>query len=386
MPRIASGFKVRPRAGSPFFWVYATIPGLPPDGRLRKSTGISKRGDRAQAEREGAALYTAALNSIGGAGDGVALPAEVLSTLTLEKLCVDFIEQEEQDYKGHDDRHCDRFEADLVCHAQAHWTRVEEITTESWLKVREKLHKPTGPLKWRSIARLANTLRHFLRYCQSRGIIISVPEIKSPKTKLQRAEEAPRNALDEHQREAFLKALADLKELRAHRIYEVLFFSLLRQGELAALTPRWLNKKAETIRIPAGHTKSGEQEEIDLHPRALAAIEAEQKASKVVGADKPVFGVFDFHQAKLRWRKVNGKLVQVEDGGVFARTCRHAGLDLAGLTPHHVARHSAATIAGSREGVTLVELMAMGRWRSAQVAGKYLHPTVKAGRRASRKL
>jgi hypothetical protein len=51
-----------------------------------------------------------------------------------------------------------------------------------------------------------------------------------------------------------------------------------------------------------------------------------------------------------------------------------------------VTRHSSATIAADSSGTTLVELMALARWRSPAMAAKYLQPSVEAGRRASRRL
>ncbi len=101
--------------------------------------------------------------------------------------------------------------------------------------------------------------------------------------------------------------------------------------------------------------------------------------------DDPVFGAFDFHQANTA----------ALHGGVFGRACLRAKIvklradgtvDFSGLTPHHVTRHSSATIAAGKRGTTLEELMALARWRSPDMAAGYLHPTVKAGRRASRRL
>src|SRR5262249_10942554 len=48
-------------------------------------------------------------------------------------------------------------------------------------------------------------------------------------------------------------------------------------------------------------------------------------------------------------------------------------LGLPGLKPHHL-RHSALTIAGSHRDASLVDLMALGGWKSPQMAARYLHP------------
>jgi integrase len=301
-----------------------------------------------------------------------------------------FLLHEEETYQGHDEHHVPRFKTDLKHYVLPRWKRVEEITSGAWLVARRELHrKAGGPLGWRSIAHLANTLRHFLRYCVDVGAIASAPEIKSPPTKDQRGEEASRSALTEATRDRFLRALVQLGEARAHRIYCCMFWSLLRKGELAALTEEWVDWKERHITIPGEHSKSGEREVIDLHPVVARAIRAQLRDRKVERGN-PIFGRFDFHQANTPKLK----------GGLFGRACLKAGLvklypegharagtvDFRGLTPHHLARHTAATLAADSKDTTLNELMALARWRSSAMADRYLHPSLEAGRRASRRL
>lgn len=381
MSRHPEGFKLRTREGSPWFWARATIPGYPTKGgRWEDSTGIPRTGDREEATRRAASLYVQALASVGG---GAALPASLTQHLDLVDLVADYLEHEEETYHGHDERHLGRIGTDLRKYVLPRWQRIEQITAGAWLAATKELHKSVGgPLGSRSIAHLANTLRHFLRWAHERGFLAAVPAIKSPSSKAQRSEQAPRAALDDAQRDRFLAALRGIREHRAERVYRALFYSGLRKGELAALTMRWIDWRRREVLVPPEHSKSGLPETIDLHPDLARAVRAEMGTRT---DDEPIFGRFDYHQA-------NTPELQ---GGIFGRACLRARLaklrpdgtvDFRGLTAHHVTRHSAATIVAGRRGTTLEELMAFGRWKDPQIPSRYLHPTVKAGRRASRRL
>lgn len=380
MARHAEGVQVRTRKGSPFFWARATLPGNGTKGeRWEVSTGVPRTGDRAAATRTAAVLFVAALAR---AGRGAAVPKTVTEQIDLFSLSSQFLLHDEETYRGHDGRRAGRLKTDMD-YVLARWKRIEQITSGAWLAARAELHKSAGgPLGHRSIGHLANTLRHFLRWAQERGFVSTVPEIKSPMSKLQRAEQAPRRALDEAQRDRFLAALRGMGEHRAARIYAFMFYSGLRMGETAAITTRWIDSRRREITVPAEHSKSGEPEVIDLHPEVARAIRGELGTRK---DEKPIFGHFDFHQANtpelqggLAGRALlRAKLVTLKPDGT---------VDFRGLTPHHVTRHSAATIVAGKRGTTLEELMAFGRWKDAQTPSKYLHPTVKAGRRASRRL
>lgn len=389
MSRQTEGIKLRRRHGRDVWYARATLPG---GERWEASTGVALTGDRGEASRKAAALYLAAITEF--AGRRAAIPSSIAKDLELTDLAADYLADERATYKGHDGRHHGRLETDIDRYILPRWTHVEQITSAAWLDARAALHKGNGgDLGWRSIGHLANTLRHFLRWARAKGAIATVPEIESPKSKDQRAEQAPRKAMNAKQRDRFLQALRGMKEFRAERIYRGLFFSLLRKGELAALTLRWVNFGTRIVTVPADHSKSGETEEIHLHPDLARAIRGEMKARGKLTFDEPVFGKFDFHQANTP------ELL----GGIFGRACLRAKLvklvpvkphgavpelviDFDGLTAHHVTRHSSATIAAGKRGTTLEELMALGRWKDAQIPSRYLHPTVAAGRRASRRL
>lgn len=380
MPRHADGPRLWFRKDSPFIWARTTIAGK----RWAEPTTVPQSGgDRARATREAASLYLEACRKRGRKAPAV--PGRVLEQLDVTALVAQFLAHEEDTYQGHDEHRVSRFKTDLKHYVIPRWPRVTDITSDAWLVARRELHRSAGgPLGKTSIARCANTLRQFLRFCHDLGVIDSVPEIASPTTKEQRAEEEKRTALTDRTRDKFLKALLQLGETRAHRIYTVMFFSLLRKGELAALDETWIDWDKQTVTVPGAHSKSGEREVIDLHPRVARAIRSQIREQKP-NRGEPIFGRFDFHQANT------AKL----QGGLFGRACLKAAIaklrddgtvEFAGLTPHHLARHTAATLAADRDGTTLVELMALARWRSVAMAERYLHPTVEHGRRASRRL
>lgn len=249
---------------------------------------------------------------------------------------------------------------------QPPWRYVDEITTLAWEKEKLRLHHSNaGPLKWASIRHLTVSLRKLLHNELEMGRIENVPEIRPPANKLVRQDEAPRRAYTAAEREKFLKAIKP-GYARSWRFYSVLFFSLLRKGELQALTPRWVDFRNAWIRIPATDSKSGEIEEIDLHPRAAKALKAELRTRQTVGADSPLFGEHDARKA-------------FEFGLAEAKIDRH------GLVPHHSTRHTGATMVG--ESTTdLLEIMAAMRVRSPQIAKRYLHVDAKRARRVMRKL
>lgn len=382
MPKHADGFELKERDSSPFWQAHFYIDS--PDGtrkRHRESTSVLvDGGDRAEANRQAAALYVKALEEArggGAAGDRPAVPSSVLEQLDLAKLIADYSAHEKRAYSGSDKQHHYRIETDLVLYCRTRWSRVEEITTDAWEQAKIDLHKRNkGPLGARSLAHLANTLRHFLRWCCSRGYIPSVPELKAPSRKQQKAEKAPRAAMDRDQIEAFLWAVALLGERRALHVYTVAFETWQRKGTLEALAPRWCNFKKETILVPAQYMKNRKEKLIDMTPRCAEAIRAEMDRraaeGESIGLDEPIFGPVNFYD-----KHANGT-------GIFKRACGLAGIDTFALAPHHSTRHSAATNAAA-EGASLLAMMAQGAWDSAQIIEEnYLHPNLAHARTATR--
>jgi hypothetical protein len=259
-----------------------------------------------------------------------------------------------------------RYEADLNLYIVPRWAFVDEITSASWEQTKRALHRTGGgPLGWRSIQHLTTTVRKLLRHECELGWLESVPELRPPPNRLVRQEQAPRRAYSRPERERFLGAIR-APFPRSHRFYTVLFFSLLRRGELWALTPRWIDSAGERIRIPATDSKSGEAEEIDMHPRAAKALRAELRSRRGIALDEPLFGKHDAREA-FRHGLAKGKI------------------DPHGLVPHHSTRHTGATMAG--EATTdVLELLAAGRWRSLAMAQRYVHADARRAKRVIRRL
>lgn len=378
MPRIAAGWYLKRRRCSPYWYVYFTLNGE----EVRRSTGIPLS-DEPRARREAAAIVLRETERQGrpaGRG-GAALAAQLARELDLKTLSDAWLDElaETQGKKV-----SARAETDMLHYVETRFSHPAEITSDAWTSLtwnRETRtagalhHSQGGPLKWRSIAHLANTLRHFLRYCHSRGVIASVPELKSPPTKMQKAERAPLLPMDEEQREAFLWALAFMGETRALRVYTVLFETWQRKRTIECLTPRWCDFKREVVTIPAEFIKGRKEKVIDLTPRAAEAIHAElDSRQEPIGLDEPIFGHFDFHQAWGEEKK----------GGVFGRALELAGIDRHGLTPHHSTRRTALTLGGQSPDASLSGLMAQAGIDSASVVEVYLRPQLKAARRITR--
>jgi integrase len=317
-----------------------------------------------------------------------------------------------------------RATTDMVQYIEEKWKDPNEITSKAWEEAKIDWHtQPTERrerLSWGSIANLANTLRAFVRFCAGLGVVDSVPELRNPTTKQLASDRAYLRPLVADERGAFLWALAIAGEARALRIYIALFETWMRKGELGHMTPRWIDFSQETILIPARHSKNGHSRKIDLTPRAAEAIRAEMEASDVVDDNDSrryadaVHG--DHGQAsagpaqaleragshgKLRDRVCDGdqqgglrqaRVVDLDEPifgsfdyrSLFPRIAEAAGIDLTGLTAHHVTRRTAATLAGEKPGASLAALKSQGGWRTSSVVDLYMKPSVEAARRVTR--
>jgi site-specific recombinase XerD len=69
----------------------------------------------------------------------------------------------------------------------------------------------------------------------------------------------------------------------------------------------------------------------------------------------------------------------------FAYAIKKAKITKAGITAHHHARHSAATIAAG-ETMDVLALQALGRWRSLRMVERYTHPKAERARSVISKL
>jgi integrase len=152
----------------------------------------------------------------------------------------------------------------------------------------------------------------------------------------------------------------------AFRFYTLMHYSLLRRGEAWAITPAWIDSKAKLIRIPADHSKSRKVEEIPLHPKAAKALKEQIAVRGSLERDVPIFG-------KINVRKA------------FAYAMKKAKITKKGITAHHHARHSAATIAAG-ETQDMLAIQSAGRWKSPRMVQRYTHPNAERARPVISKL
>ena len=345
---------------SDFWSVHFTVAGE----LVRRATGER---DRGKADLRAAAIYLATHHQ-----ERAAVPAEGYEQLGDRQLAhvagayLDQIEaQLDSGELARNDSYYDDADRDLRCHILDRFKRVDEITSASWDEAARAWHA-TG-LKWRSIQRLTVTARHILRFACTLGVVAVVPELRAPTRGLVVAEQAPRRAMTEKERRNFLLEVKKISE-RAWRIYTVLFWSAMRRSDLRRLTLRQINWKTKFVEFPAPKTKSKKEgQAIWLHPRVVRALRQEIATRKNLGLDEPLFS----------------RTFSLEKTG--KKAMRAAGLDLQGLTAHHVTRHTAATLAGDA-GASLAELMALGRWSSPQMAMRYMHENAKRSKAALEKL
>ncbi len=136
-------------------------------------------------------------------------------------------------------------------------------------------------------------------------------------------------------------------------------------GEMWAITPRWIGRRAGLIRIPAGHSKSGEEETIPLHPRARRALLGQLAVRGHLKPDEPIFGEVNLRRA-------------------YSFALAESGIDSYGLTPHHFTRYTGATILAEKTK-DREALKHAGRWRS-NVVDDYIHSDVERARPLMSKL
>lgn len=211
--------------------------------------------------------------------------------------------------------------------------------------------------------------RALLRWAEEAGHMhgVTMPKLRGPQGEDVSSEASERRPLSEDERD---RVLAEIKKLspRAHRIYTVLFYTGARKSDLERMQLRQIDWKSGFVKLPPRQTKSKARDQVLwMHPKALKAIRAEIATSKIVDPEALVFGPFN----SVR---------------VWALALDKAKIsDRDGLTPHHVTRHTAATIAGDK-GATLAELMAFGRWATPQMAARYMKVNAAQAKKAGERL
>lgn len=231
-----------------------------------------------------------------------------------------------------------------------------DVTDERWQAAMRDLH--TKGLGWASLRHATITLRHVLRFGDVQVALTP------PANRLIVKEQAPRRALSEGERDRVLRAMRANGDARAARIWTVMAYSGLRRGEVARLTLRHLDLRARVLHV---FGKSGEFEQVALHPEVARAVRAEAISASIKKRDVPVFGGFDLRKA---WR----------------RALVTSRVDVHGTTAHHTARHTFGTIVAQLARGDVTAVQAAGRWRSLAMASKYVHADAARARAAIRRM
>lgn len=342
-------FRLYRRKGSPYWWADFLAAGK----RYRVSTGERER-DAAESR---AVVLWSETKARAGDESGIGAIEQPLRQLAARLHA-------EAKQRGRAVSFASGIEGDLRLHILPRWTSIAQITSFAWEQAMIDLH--ASGQSWRSVQRIGKHLRHLLRFACRVGALASEPVIHSPPRADIVAEQADRRAMTEDERDRFLAYLARRKLWRTHRCYVVMFYAALRRSTVARMTPRWVNWKTHTLTVPPLGTRSRRQTILWLHPKARKAIRAEMDASAVTDPGRPIFGSFD-HK------------------GVFWRAIDGLGIDRHGLTPNHVARHTAATLMGDARAGAL-ELKAAGGWSTLETADRYTHSSAEASKRAFERL
>jgi len=283
---------------------------------------------------------------------------------------------------------------DLRLHILPRWNAAEAVTSLAWEEAREELHEA---MSWSSVKRVGKHLRLLLRHAMAKGAIRSVPEIKSPPRELIAAEAKELEPFTRKERDRLLADMRRRGNLRALRCYEVMFFNLFRKSTVERIVPGWIDWTKRTIRVPASKAKNSKARTYGLHPRAEKAIKAQMKENEVGAAASRAekVAVGGTHHPSPAGNPASPIFGKFDHSNVFWSACKRLGLvrvnakgevDRRGLTAHHVARRTAATLLVDA-GVSTKDRMAAGGWESIEAAERYdLGEQVERSRRALRKL
>lgn len=378
----AKSFSVYPRTDTGTYWVNFRVNGK----RIRRNTLVALTSDKQDAERAAATIWLEA----GGAASAPPGAAEAaVAHLSMADMWAMFLEEDVPRRVLGDNRdglpmspEYARGCASDVKLLAPHFASPQEITDKKWRDVMVKLRKHSGRrsgLKWSSIAVALATLRHFVRFCVTKGILASAPELSAPRNKAIKAEESKRRDMTADERDRFLADLLvprsrefgserdNMLRRRAHRVYTILFYTALRRGELEKMTPRWINLRMKRLTLPALQTKTRmSDQEIFLHPVAEKALveemelNTEQRGSHQL--DTPIFGPFNYQH--LFWLSI-----------------KRCGIDEIGLTAHHVTRHTAITMVCESAG-NLQEARAVSRHTDLRMLGRYWKDSARLSEKA----
>jgi integrase len=325
-------FRVVPWPRSPYWYVTFRFQGK----RIVRST---EQAERAQAEREAAQIWLQTTARCGA-------PAQAPG-LTLKEYADAWADSA---LKAKAERRGPRYAAaqvgNVVNHILTRFPRATGVTTEAWDAACQDMHD--DGLTWQTIQRVTSSARALLRYIYGDD----APTLHAPPAEDARLEAAHRRAMSVPERDTFLAAVAKIDPF-AHRAYTVMFYSAMRESEVEKLRRRWI--VGAYVHFPAPSTKSkAPGQDLYLTPRVRKAISEQQAARGDISPDEPIFGPFDLRR-------------------VFLRALAATGIDRTGLTAHHTARHTCATLAA--EGApSIAHLQAVTRHRSLAMVERYVHP------------
>jgi hypothetical protein len=105
----------------------------------------------------------------------------IADRIPMERATELYLEHVDATYTGTDDRHSGRIATDLRSTSSTAGRASRRSPKESWEKAKAELHTSHGgPLGWRSIAHLANTMRGFLRWAHAQKMIASGARDREP--------------------------------------------------------------------------------------------------------------------------------------------------------------------------------------------------------------
>jgi len=347
-------FEVKPHPGSPYLYAHFVAGGH----RYRVSTGES---EREAAQQRAVGLWAKAKAR---AGDPVR-PED--AERPLKMIAAELHAQALT--MGRADTYARDLEIDLRLHVLTRWDSVSQITSAEWKRAMIDIHAEGH--KWGSVTRIAKHLRLLLRYAVDVGAIQIEPVIRSPEKRLIDNERAQRSALSAKDRNRLLADMLERENLRAHRCYTVMLFGLFRKSTVQRMARSWIDWKARTITVPPSKSKTSKERVYWMHARTVAAVRAQLKVRGDIAPSVPIFGKFDH-------------------SNVFWGACKRLGIatldDKRGLTAHHVARKTSATMLVDA-GVSTKDRMAAGGWDSVAAAELYDHgDEIERSKRALKRL
>lgn len=329
---------------SPFWYVVFRFQGK----RVVRST---EQEGRAAAEREAAQIW---LQTTARSGAPTQAPG-----LTLKEYADAWADSA---LKARSERRGPRYaaaqEANVVNHVLTRFVRPTEVRTDAWDAACQDMHD--DGLTWQTIQRVTSSARALLRYVYGD----EAPILHAPPAEDARLEAAHRRAMTAAERDEFMAQVAKIDQF-AHRAYTVMFYSAMRESEVEKLRRRWI--VGAYIHFPAPSTKSkAPGQDLYLTPPVRKAISEQQAARGDISPDEPIFGPFDLRR-------------------VFLRALKATGIDRTGLTAHHTARHTCATLAA--EGApSIAHLQAVTRHKSLAMVERYVHPNGELSREVLDKL